>query len=366
MGMFFLTSIMIEIDGSYGEGGGQIVRTALALSTLTQKPFEITNIRSGRAQPGLKAQHVAAINALKDICGAKTNPVKIGSTKLRYLPGPIIGGKFLIDIGTAGSITLLLQAVLLPLLFAQRKATLTIIGGTSGKWQAPIDYFQYVVMPHFQRFADIKCTLQKRGYYPKGQGVVVIEVKPRLHRQDADFWDKLKSVPSFELNASGTLVAIKGVSHTSAAFAYRHVAERQSHAAQIVLKNYSDAVTIRTESQRTASDGSGITVWARFHDKNDELYAVLGANALGEKSKRAEAVGTIAAERLTKEIESGAVVDMHAADQLLPFCALVGGTIRTSSVSEHAKTNMWTVEKFLPVRFLIDGKCISVKPPQIL
>src|SRR3989338_7934417 len=140
---------MIKLDGSYGEGGGQITRTALALSALTGRPFEVDNIRKGRCDSGLKAQHLYCIKSLEELCNAKTNEIKLGSEYLRFIPGEFKAKNLEIEIGTAGSITLLLQAVLLPCLF--HKVKLTIIGGTDGKWAMPYDYFNEVF---FRRLLD--------------------------------------------------------------------------------------------------------------------------------------------------------------------------------------------------------------------
>ncbi len=145
---------MIKLDGNYGEGGGSLVRVALALSTLTGKEFQVKNIRSGRSKSGLKAQHLAAVNALKEICNAETNEIKVGSTELDFKPGKIKKGIFKIDIGTAGSISLLLQALTLPCLFASGKVTLKVKGGTCGLGQASVDYLQNVLLPHLIRFVD--------------------------------------------------------------------------------------------------------------------------------------------------------------------------------------------------------------------
>lgn len=343
---------MIEIDSSYGEGGGQIIRTALALSTLTLKPFEATRIRENRPEPGLKAQHLTAITALKQICSAQTNPVEIGSTALRYLPQYVKAGNYTIDIGTAGSITLLLQALLPPLLIASRKTTLTITGGTCGKWQAPIEYFDLVLLPLLQRFAHITCLLQKRGYYPKGGGIVTVTVIPKAHSLD-----ELRIQP-ISLSEQRTLVSIKGISHASSDLSQKKVAERQASAAQLLLKKYKVPIDIQIVYNNTFSTGSGITLAARFH-KNDEFHTILGADELGERIVSAEDVGTRAAQKLIKEIDSGAAVDMHAADQLLPFLALSYGTIRTSQITEHARTNIEIIEKFIPVKFSVKANMIS-------
>lgn len=356
---------MIEIDGSYGEGGGQIIRTALALSTLTQKPFRVYNIRKNRGDPGLKAQHLTAITALKEICGAKTNEVALGSTELRYIPGPIKAGKFSFDIGTAGSITLLLQAVLLPVMFAPRKVTLTIVGGTCGKWQAPVEYFQHVLVPFLQRFCSIDCVIKKRGYFPVGGGEVEVVVKPRFSITALDsfalFFEELRKIKPFHLMQQGELVQIKGVSYASSDLAKAQVSERQAQAAQLGLTMYRVAVDVQSVYNNTPCTGSGITLWARFHDKDDEFHTLLGVDELGERGVKAEQIGSNAAQQLVQEIDSGAAVDRHAADQLLPFLALVGKEMNVSSLSEHAKTNMRVIEKFLDVAFEVDGTKIRVR-----
>ncbi|MBI4981070.1 hypothetical protein HZC30_05955 [Candidatus Woesearchaeota archaeon] len=145
---------MIQLDGSYGEAGGALVRVALALSTLTGQEFKVTNIRANRPEPGLKAQHLEAINALKQICTAETNEIKLGTTELYFTPGKIKRGIYEIDIGTAGSISLVLQALILPCLFAPGKVTLKIKGGTCGRWQASVYYLQNILLPHLHRFAE--------------------------------------------------------------------------------------------------------------------------------------------------------------------------------------------------------------------
>jgi len=343
---------MIILDGSHGEGGGQIVRTALALSTVTGRAFRVTDIRKNRPQPGLKAQHLTAITALKEICGAKAPLVGLGITELEYAPGAVTGGNYSFDIGTAGSISLLLQALLLPLLFAPKPVKLTLTGGTCGLWQAPVEYFQHVLLPHLQKFAEITCAIERRGYYPKGNGRVVVRVKPRVHDLTL-----LKIVP-FDLSVQGKLVSIHGVSHASADLEKREVAERQARAAKLLLRKYDVPVTIDTHYSESLSTGSGITLWARFQN-GDEFHTVLGADAIGERDVSADAVGTIVAENLKKEIDSGAAVDSYLADQLLPFLAFCGGVVKTSTVTEHARTNMMVIEKFLDVKFVVEDNLIT-------
>ncbi|MCH8904479.1 MAG: RNA 3'-terminal phosphate cyclase [Bacteroidetes bacterium] len=169
---------MIELDGSYLEGGGSIARIALALSTLTHQPFEIENIRKNRPQPGLKNQHLFCVKAMEKLCNAHVEGASLGSTSLKYYPKKIEGKTIDIDMQTAGSITLFLQSLLMPSMFANKPVKFNIIGGTDTSWSPSFDYFNNVLLPHLKKYADIGCKLIKRGYYPKGQGQVQIKINP--------------------------------------------------------------------------------------------------------------------------------------------------------------------------------------------
>lgn len=358
---------MLCLDGSYGEGGGQIVRTALALSALTGKSFEITKIREGRPNPGLKAQHLHCIKGLEKLCNAKSDYAELGSCKLRFFPGAISGKTISLDIGTAGSISLLLQALLLPAIFADKKVRLRIKGGTSGKWAMPVDYFSNVFVPHLRKFCrKIDVKLLKRGYYPKGGGEVDIEIRPRWSVADFKefFIEMKKQGPWIDAVEQGKLLQIKGISHSSKLLENAEVAERQAKSARVLLGKYNCPVQIRTEYCDTRSAGSGITLWAVF-SKGEEVDfttpIILGSDALGERGKRAEVVGREAAENLIKEIESGAGVDSHLADNLAPFL-IFGGRLKTSSITKHCRTNIWVCEQFLGKMFKVDeeNKTVSV------
>ncbi len=351
---------MIELDGAYGEGGGSLTRTALALSALTGKPFQITNIRAGRPQPGLKAQHLHAIKALQQICAAKTNDVEIGSQKLSFTPGNVKAGIYIIDIGTAGSITLLLQAVVTPCLFAPGKVTLKVTGGTCGKWQASVDYFQNVLLPYLQRFVEkIELKVLKRGYYPKGGGEIRLEITPRMSLPEVN----TKAAP-ITLAMQGTLEQIRGIINLSKELQEKEVGERIRNAAEVQLKVYSVPVTIREEYSSSLSIGGEVLLWAIFGEKgvvNADNPVILGSDALVEKGKSSEQIGREAAELLRREIDSGTAVDPHLADQLIIFMGLLPGSeIYAEKITEHARTNMYVVEQFLPVRFEVKGKMIRV------
>lgn len=357
---------MIEIDGSSGEGGGQIARTAMAFSVLTGKEFRITKIRSGRRQPGLKAQHLEAIKALKEICGAETNEVEVGSTELMFKPGKIKKGVFEIDIKTAGSITLLLQALLLPCMFAPGKITLRIKGGTSGKWQASVDYLQNILLPHLKKFVEkISVKILKRGYYPKGGGETLIEISPKIRLNDyrnfEDFWTAAKKeTVKINLTDQGKLEQIKGVVNCSKTLEKGKVAERIQKAAEMELTKLNCPADFRIEYAETLSPGGEIILWAVFSKKGEvdpHNPVILGGDALAEKEKSSEEVGKEAALELLSEINSNGCVDKHLGDQLLIFMSLLPGSkAKVSEITNHCKTNMRVIEKFLPVQFKVEGK----------
>jgi len=360
---------MIELDGSQGEGGGALIRVALALSTLTEQEFKVINIRANRPEPGLKAQHLEAINALKSICNAETNEIKIGTTELHYKPGKIKRGIYEIDIGTAGSISLVLQALILPCLFAPAKVTLKIKGGTCGKWQASVHYLQNILLPHLQKFVDkIELKILKPGYYPKGGGEVQLEITPRFnihkYKYVEDFLKELK-VARIKLTEPGKLEQIRGIVNVSSELEEKEVGERIKKAAEIALKKYEVPINIRVEYARSLSIGGEIVLWALF-TKDGQVDPdnphLLGSDALVEKNKSSEEVGKEAATSLSKEIEQKNLVDHHLLDQIIPFMSLLPGSeIQTNEISEHAHTNIYVCRQFLPITFKILKGKISVE-----
>lgn len=358
---------MIKIDGSFLEGGGQITRTALALSTITQKPFEVTDIRKGRSTPGLKNQHLHCVKALESLCSAKTEGNSLSSVSLKYSPNEIKSKNLKVDIGTAGSITLLLQSILIPSIFADKPLKITITGGTDTKFAQPFDYFNEVFLPQIRRFADIEVKLIRRGYYPQGNGRIELKIKQKFRLNDFnnfnDFHAYLKeTTPKINLIEQHHLIQIKGISHASLDLQKATVAERQAKAAGFILKNkYGCPVNIETSYSETLSTGSGITLWAVFSKQKDEIDfnnpIRMGADSLGERGKRAETVGQEAASNLIKEIESKAPVDHYLSDQILPFMALTSSSkIKTSKITNHCKTNIYVIEQFLGKTFEVDER----------
>ncbi len=355
---------MIQLDGSHGEGGGQIVRTALALSTITGLPFEVDSIRKGRCDPGLKSQHLYCVRALQELSGAKEEGAELGSERIAFYPGKMKARTLAVDVGTAGSITLLMQSLLLPAIFGSGTTRLKLTGGTDVSWSQPYDYFKEVLLPQLSKYCEkLEARLERRGYYPKGGGIMELLVVPKYKLPDygsfQEFWSNLKlNAPRIGLMERGNLAIIRGVSHASADLQKAEVAERQAAAAQRALSKLSCPVRINVSYSDSASTGSGICLWAVFENTHGEVDSInpvmLGSDALGKKEKKAEEVGREAAEALIKEIESNAPVDRYLADQLIPFMALAGGTIKASEITPHCITNIHVVESFLGKVFEAD------------
>lgn len=328
---------MIKIDGSFGEGGGQILRTSIALSCITGEEVEIYNIRANRPKPGLKAQHMKGIEVAKDLCDADVEGLKIGSTKVVFRPKKLRARDMKIEIGTAGSITLLLQTVLPPLIFANKECRLEITGGTDVSWSPSIDYFRFVFGKALRDLgADIEVELIRRGYYPKGGGKVIITVHP----------SDLKG-RKFENEDCGV---VRGISHCSNLPA--HVSERQARSAEKVLKESGYTCKIETEVRNDLSTGSGITLYCGYK----------GAISLGEKGKRAEKVGEEAGLELLRELNSDSAFDRHLADQMMvPAIIAKGETEYTASeITNHALTNAYIINQFLNSAVKIDGTKVKI------
>jgi RNA 3'-phosphate cyclase len=345
---------MIVLDGSFEEGGGAILRQALALSMHTGKSFKIDNIRKNRPKPGLAHQHLAAINAAAGLCGAEVTGNSLGSLGITFKPGPVKGGSHKIDIGTAGSITLLMQSLLLPSIFCGKKVSFTLTGGTDVSWSQPYDYFRSVFLPQMKRFGEVEATLFRRGYYPKGNGEVKVHIHGRYSAHD--------ELPLVALGSQKKLLQIRGVSHASIELEPAAVSERQAQSARLLLRSKIHDANIVTEYSRSECPGSGITLWAVFGDEELDYGnpIILGADALGEQGKKAEQVGLEAAESLINAIGAKAPVDEHLADQLIPFMAVCdGGSIRVSKVTKHVLSNIYVSERFLDVKFSISENVIS-------
>ena len=329
---------MIDIDGSHGEGGGQILRTAVSLSAVTGEPVKISRIRAGRPNPGLSPQHMTGIEAVAEICGADVDGLFAGSTDIVFKPGQLIGGEYEFDVGTAGSISLVLQSCLLPSIMSKSAVSMSIRGGTDVKWSPPIDFVRLVHLPLLARFGA-SCDLEvvSRGFYPEGGGEVTVGISPAGGFRPADIQHRGKSV------------SIRGV-----AFAQNlpeHIVSRMKHAALKKLVDFRE-VKIESDLRRGHSTGAGIVLVAEYEN------SVIGESALGAKGVRAEGLGEGCAEDLLETMRSEATVDDHMLDQILPYMALAGkgSCVVAESMTGHAETNVWVIEEFLGKRFSISKK----------
>ena len=255
----------------------------------------------------MKAQHLTAIKALKELCRAETNDVQMGSTELWFKPGKIKKGIYDADIGTAGSITLLLQALILPSIFAPGKVTFNITGGTCGKWQASVDYLQNILLPHLHRFVEkIEIKIMKRGYYPKGQGLIRLEISPRFNIHKYESFSALRDelpfkVPKIMLLEQGKLEHIRGIVNASSELQEKDVGDRIKNAALGGMKHYGVSVNIRVEYAKAESIGGEVLVWGIFsvHGKVDyDNPILLAGDALVEPLKSSEEIGKKAVRRI--------------------------------------------------------------------
>lgn len=331
---------MIVIDGAHGEGGGQIVRGAVALATVTHQECRIENIRAKREKPGLAAQHVAAARAVAELSSAEVEGLEVGSRVLVFRPGEVKAGSYAIDVGTAGSVTLVLQACL-PVAFAAPAAVrLRLTGGTDVPWSPPLDYLARVFLPLLRRCggqADI--TTIRRGYYPRGGGVVEAIVSPTA------VWRPLLSE---EPKPPRT---IRGIAHAS--HLPEEVPKRMKHAAMRRLHGRGD---VKIEERLYAGDeaigqGAALVLWT------DSEGSLLGADSLGARGKPSEQVAKEAATALVAELDGGSTLDIHAADQLLLYLAqaVEASAFLVREVSGHLVTQAWLLEHFT-------GRSISIEP----
>jgi RNA 3'-phosphate cyclase len=338
---------MIEIDGSYGEGGGQIIRTSLALSCLLGVPVRIKNVRANRERPGLRRQHLWVVRTLRSLCSAKVEGARLGSREVTFIPGRIRGGYYEVNFGSAGSVPLFLQAVLPVMLFAPGEVEMVISGGTEVPGGPTVDWFRFVYLPHLLKVPEfIKLEVIQRGYAPAGGGKVRILVRSALKEELRD----PKEIREFLKERRGPFKDVRGgvkkvhlISVAHETLRERKVVERQVKGAREFWeeKGMPDPEVYR-QYVGSPSVGTSVTMWLE-----DDLGNLLGADSLGKKGKPAEEVGRECAVKLYEDWSSGANVDRHLADHLVPWLALVGGRIRVPELTDHLLTNLWVCERFL-------------------
>jgi RNA 3'-phosphate cyclase len=331
---------MIELDGAIGYG--QVLRTAIALSALTLQPIRIFNIRINRPNPGLRPQHLTGVLEAAKLCHAEVKNAKIGSTEITFIPKRLdIPDRIIIDIKTAGSITLLLQTILPIVIFSNKKVSLTIFGGTDVPGSPTINYYKKVFAYYLERFGvSLKINVERYGFYPKGGGKVNVEV------------DGVKNLNSVRFVERGELKEISAFSIASKELQKAKVAERQLSGLESVLGKINGSY----QYVDTLSIGTSLLAIAEYEN------CILGKDGLGEKGKRAEEIGREVGIELKKSIESNACLDKFIADQILIFAALAKGTseFTIEEFTDHVNTNMITCERLLNVRFVKEGNKVKV------
>ncbi len=329
---------LVEIDGSMMEGGGSIVRLTTALSILTEKPVRIYNIRKGRDQPGLRNQHLRGLEASAAICGGRVEGAKVGAMEVFFYPGKTTENHIDITMDTAGSTGLVLQSLLIASLNAKEKTTIAIKGGaTFGKYAPPLQYIQFVLLPLLRRMGyHAEINIIRHGFYPAGGAAANVMIEPS---------EKLEPLV---LGNPGKVVSVDLISVASSQLKKPRVAERQVRTAEKMLKKRGYELNVKMKYSDSNCAGSGVLLVART-----ENGSIIGADGLGERGKPAEQVAEEAVRKLLETIDSGAAVDEHVSDQLLPYMAMASGksTITAPVLTGHAETNMQILKQFLNVTF---------------
>ncbi|KAL6309165.1 RNA 3'-terminal phosphate cyclase [Sparassis latifolia] len=339
------------IDGRVLEGGGQLLRNAVALAALLARPISIDKIRQNRGSPGLKHQHATGLRLVADICSADLSGCTVGSDAISFRPGPIqLFRHYTADTKTAGSIALLLQIALPCLLFSHTPSSgpteLTLRGGTNALQAPQLDYTMRVFLPFLQRHFGLQPQLRvrTRGFYPKGGGEVYLSVPPVRG-----------PLPPVELIERGSLSTVAGRAYVAGL--PERVAEAMRDAAVQTLVSSGvdpgviDISSVREKRSESVGSGSGIVLWAETSGG-----CVLGGSAVGQKRRDPATVGREAAEELVRNLEHGGCVDEHMQDQMIIFLALARGrsTVRTGPLTLHTRTAIWIAEHLTEAKFEIE------------
>ena len=348
---FDKVNIMIEIDGSYREGGGQILRTALSLSCLFQKPFRIFNIRKGRKKPGLMPQHLTCVRASQLIANAKVKGDDVGSTELLFSPGEVKSGDFFFDIGTAGSTSLVLQTVIPSLIFSKAKTIVTLKGGTHVPFSPSYDYLAGIFSSFLKKIGvNIKLSIESYGFYPKGGGKVRAEILP------------VQEIKSLRIAARGTILRMSGYSGVgNLPFS---IAERQKNA--LVEKLFPSVIpphpplikwgfeNIAIELLNVSTPGQGTFIYLQ----SESEHTIAGFTSLGERRKMAEVVGEEAAIEFYAYYSTDAGLDPHMADQIVLYLSMCDkeSVFTTSCITEHLMTNLWVIGLFHEYQCSVEGE----------
>jgi RNA 3'-terminal phosphate cyclase (ATP) len=321
---------MLEIDGSIGEGGGQVLRSALSLSLLTGTPFHMKKIRAGRSKPGLLRQHLTALEAATKIGGADVIGAAVNSTELTFVPGKITAGDYVFKVGTAGSATLVMQTILMPLLRADGPSKIRVEGGTHNPWAPPFDFIEQAFLPLLHKMgADVRATLVRPGFYPAGGGCIDIAITPGA------------TLKPLDLTQRGRILCKRGVARVAGlagAIAKREIERLRE-------KLSWDDGNLRIEPLSEKFGPGNVVVVSVESEHVTEVFT-----GFGERGVSAEEIADRVAENARAYIASEAPVGSYLADQLLIPIAMVGrGRFTTMPLSRHTLTNIDVIRQFLPV-----------------
>ncbi len=325
---------MIIIDGSRGEGGGQVLRTSLTLSLVTGQPFRIEKIRAERQKPGLRRQHLTAVTAAAEISCARVNGARLGSQLVEFYPRSVKADSYHFDIGTAGSCTLVLQTVLPPLLTAASPSKLLLEGGTHNPGAPPFNFLCHAFLPLIRRMGPrVSATLQRAGFYPAGGGRISVAIEPSSHLVRLDLQERGAIL---ERSAKAVVARLP-----------RSIADRELAVVRETLK-WPEACCEAVEEQSSPGPGN-ILVLGIVSEQVSEVFT-----GFGEKGVRAEWVAEAAVREAQRYLAAGVPVGPHLADQLLvPMALAGGGSFRTIAPTRHLLTNAEVIRRFLPVEISV-------------
>ncbi|MCS7135956.1 MAG: RNA 3'-terminal phosphate cyclase [Nitrososphaerota archaeon] len=337
---------VIGLDGSIGEGGGQVLRTAIALSAMMLRPIKIYNIRAKRSPPGLRPQHLTAVKAVAWLSNADVKGLNVGSSEVVFIPKRLKGGKMTFDAGTAGSTTLILQSLMPAMSFAEEQVEVEIRGGTNNPMAPPFEYLSYVLLPVLKQMGcKFSLELMRRGFYPRGQGIVRVRSEPV---------DYIKPIRLTEFSG---VEKISGISYSCRLPS--HIAERMAKSASkfLSMNGYDNAdiwlEVLQPDTPKCSVDaGCGIILFARTKDGH-----IIASDSLGRLGVPAEKIGEEVAADLVKQLNAKAPVDKHLGDQLVIWVAIAKGysEYRVTELTLHTLTSVEVCKRLTGAEFMVDG-----------
>lgn len=336
---------MITIDGGAKSGSGTIVRYSVALASLLGKEIKIQNIRAKRDKPGLRAQHLKAIQACAEMCHGVVENAAVGSKEITYIPRKRFnGGEYEWDIGTAGSTTMFAQALLPLACFAEKPSKFRLEGGLFQDFAPSAYHMKFVLLPLLKKMGvQAELEIIRPGYVPKGKGIIEIEVEPV---------EKLKP---FTLIEQGKITSINGIA-LSSHLEEKKVSQRIAQECRKILSSQGYKVEIKEIYDKSSlQEGAALTIYA-----DTSSGSIIGSDRAGRRDRRSESIGRYVAQNFMEDVNTGAAVDRYIADQLIIYAGLAEGTTRYSipRITEHVETNLWLIEEFLGARTKISDNLI--------